>query len=60
MPDAANALQIIGIITTLEPAAFALVAALAAKLNGKSDAEVLAEDADTWTSVVATAHAEQQ
>lgn len=53
-------IQIIGIITTLEPAAFALIAALTQKLQGKSDAEVLAEDAATWSDVVAKAHAEQQ
>lgn len=44
----------------LEPVAFGLVMALIGSLKGKSDAEILAGDAQDWASIVATAHQEAQ
>jgi hypothetical protein len=60
MATAAGVLGVIQLITTLEPAAFNLIASLARGLAGKSDAEVLAADAGDWAQIVATAHATQQ
>jgi hypothetical protein len=55
-----GALGIIQDIGTLEPVAFGLVLALVNGLKGKTDAEILAGDAQDWAGIVATAHAAQQ
>jgi hypothetical protein len=53
-------IAILNEIATLEPIGFSLVASFIHGLQGKTDAEILAADADTLTAVVATAHAEAQ
>ena len=55
-----GAVGIMSDIATLEPVAFQLVLALISGLKGKTDAEILAGDAQDWASIVATAHAAQQ
>lgn len=56
MSSAAGAIAILGEIAQLEPIAFSLVAALVAKLKGKTDAEVLAGDAEDWAAIITEAH----
>ncbi len=53
-------LAILNELITLEPAAVNLVESLIAGLQGKSDTEILATDADDWASIVAIAHQAQQ
>ncbi len=60
MATAAGIIAILNEIATLEPIAFSLVASLVHGLQGKTDAEVLAADANDWASIVALAHAEAQ
>lgn len=57
MPSASGALAIITDIAQLEPIAFALVQALVNGIKGKSDADLLAQDADTLAQIVSDAHA---
>ncbi len=57
MASAASAIAIIGDVAQLEPIAFGLVAALVSKLKGKSDADILAGDAQDWAAIIITAHA---
>lgn len=51
-------LAILSEAIALEPIAFSLVAKLVQGLKGKTDAEVLAGDANDWAAIVALAHAE--
>lgn len=54
--NADQILKIIQLILVLEPAAFQLVASLVQGVAGKSDVDILASDASSWASIVATAH----
>jgi hypothetical protein len=53
-------LAILNELILLEPAALNLVTSLIAGLKGKSDAEVLAGDANDWASIIIAAHEAQQ
>jgi hypothetical protein len=57
---AAALLAILNGLITLEPAAVKLVEGLIAGLQGKSDAEILAGDAQDWASIIIVAHQAQQ
>lgn len=57
---AAALAALINELITLEPAAVNLVKGLIAGLQGKSDAEILAGDAQDWAAIVITAHAAQK
>ena len=52
----AAAIALLGEIATLEPVAVGLVTQLIGGLKGKTDAEILAADADDWASIVTIAH----
>jgi hypothetical protein len=56
----AAAIALLGEIAQLEPIAVGLVTSLINGLKGKTDAEVLATDANDWGEIVAIAHAAAQ
>ena len=57
---AAALAALINELITLEPAAVNLVESLIAGLQGKSDAEILAGDANDWADIIIVAHQAQQ
>lgn len=58
--SASGAIAIISDIAQLEPIGFSLISALLDKLKGKTDAEILAGDAQDWAAIIVTAHAAAQ
>ena len=57
---AAELIALLTQIAQLSPVAVNLVQELIAGLKGKSDAEILASDADGWAAIIIEAHKQQQ
>lgn len=53
-----NVVNILQIVSTLEPAVVAAILALVQKMEGKSTADILAEADSTWADVAAQAKKE--